>query len=174
MIPVLIPMCKNTELNKKVEKSILSQSILVNIIKCYYEGTKKRQRCYDEERLINEPIVRNICKEEAIKLDKKYVIIQDDDILQLNYDNFKVMREFLINNLDYGAISISGRTKDHNNSDKHIKIGCVMYKIECLKKISFIESSIKQCMCIDVTKSIRDQNYKFNYLDDKIRFMEIN
>jgi hypothetical protein len=174
MIPVLIPMIKGTELNKKVENSILFQSILVNIVKCYAPGKKHYQRYNGKDRIKNEPIARNRCKEEASRLNEEYVIIQDDDIVQLDYNNFKLMREFLINNKEYGAISIGGRTKERNKISLHVKINCVMYRLECLKKINFIESTIKSCMCGDVTKSIIDNNYKFNYLDDKIRVLETN
>jgi hypothetical protein len=99
IMQVLIPMREGTELNKRVENSILAQSILVNINNCYAPGKKHYQRYNGKDRLINEPIARNKCKEEGIKLNEEIVVIQDDDIVQLNRDNYKDMQEFLINNL---------------------------------------------------------------------------
>jgi hypothetical protein len=174
MIPVLIPMIEGTELKKKVENSIQSQSLYVNIIKCISPGKKHHQRYYGEDRLINEPIARNKCKEEAIKYNEEYCIIQDDDIVQLNSDNFKDLQSFLINNTDYGAVSIGGRTKDHSKILTHIGISCVMFRLDCLKKIVFIPSTKRSCMCEDVTAAIRDLAWKFDFLDNKIRVLEIN
>jgi hypothetical protein len=174
MIPILIPMIEGTELKKRIEDSIQSQSLYVNIIKCYAPGKKTRQRDYNSDRLKYEPMARNKCKEEAIKYNEEFVVIQDDDIVQLNSDNFKDMQSFLINNSSYCAVSIGGRTKDHSKILTHIGISCVMFRLDCLKKIIFKRSSIDRCMCGDVTSAIRKLGYKFDFLDDKIRVLEIN
>jgi hypothetical protein len=174
MIPVLIPMIEGTELNKRIEDSIQSQSLYVNIIKCYAPGKKTRQRDYNSDRLKYEPMARNKCKEEASQYNEEYCIIQDDDIVQLNCNNFQDMREFLINNIEYGAVSIGGRTRDHSKVLTHIGISCVMFRLACLKKITFIQSTKRNCMCGDVTSAIRELGFKFDFLDDKIRVVEIN
>jgi hypothetical protein len=173
MILVLIPMIEGTELKEKIEKSIQSQSLYINIIKCYAPGKKTRQRDYNSDRLKFEPAARNKCKEEAIKYNEEFCVIQDDDIVQLNSDNFKDMQEYLINNSSYGAVSIGGRTKDHSKILTHIGISCVMFRLDCLKKIVFIPSTKRSCMCGDVTATIRELGFKFDYLDDKIRILEI-
>ena len=155
-----------------MEGKIVSQTLKSIISKCYAPGSKRRQRNYCDERLKYEPIARKECQKKAIELNEEYCIIQDNDILQLDNNNFKDMQEFLINNNDYGAISIGGRTKDHNKILNHIGISCVMFRLDCLKKIEFINSTKRSCMCEDVTKSIRDLGYKFNFLDNKIRVFE--
>ena len=167
-------MIENTELKQKVEKFIIQQSIQVNIIKCYAPGKKHCQRYYGEDRLINEPIARQLCQSNAIKLNDEYCIIQDDDIVQLHKNNFELMQNFLINNKDYGAISISGMTNNPNKIPDHVKISCVMFRLECLNKIEFIRSTTNNCMCADVTRSIRNAKYKFDFLDEQIRVMELS
>lgn len=159
-------------LHSGVEYSIIEQSLSCDIRKCYWLGSRRPQRCYNEERLTHEPTARYICQQQAIAYHEEFCIIQDADIVQLDKGNFIEMKNFLAENEDYGAISIGGRTKDHNIILNHIGISCVMFRLDCLKNIVFTRSTKNACMCEDVTRSIRDINYKFNFLDNKIRVVE--
>ena len=164
---VLIPMVEGTLLKSKVEESILQQTIKSEIIKCYAPGSVQRQRYYTEERLINEPIARTKCKEEATKFDGLYAVIQDSDIVHLKITNFEESEKYLNDNPVCGAVSMS------KDKVKHRPISCVMFRLTCLKNILFNRSSINNCMCNDVHESIINLGFTFDRLDGNNRIMEL-
>jgi hypothetical protein len=165
---VFIPMVENTFLDEQVERSIDMQTSSTEIVECYAPGTVRPNRDFCEERLINEPIARNLCKKNAIDFGSDFCVIQDDDIFHTCKTNFEDMKRFLTNNTDFGAVSIGGQKEM-----KHIKISCVMFRLDCLSKIDFIRSTFDSCMCNDVAKSIIREGFKFDYLDTKTRVLEL-
>jgi len=119
------------------------------------------------------------CRKLAIEQGVDFVIIHDDDLLNLNNDNFIKAKRFLETNIDFGAVALSrnkiNRTDPivfDNITAPHICSGVIMIKKDALDKLSFGNSPDKPT-CVSVSLSLRFNGLKYGYLDRMERIKHI-
>jgi hypothetical protein len=165
---IYIPIVKGQDLCKGVENSILNQSIPCKIHIISGDGDLNSSRNYSPLRLIEEPRVRNECRATAMWYGDNYSVIQDRDCKHLYDENILDMMSFLQDNPLHGAVSIGLNYGDQN----HICLICVMFRWDALAKLNF-HNKYGKCLCQEVTEDIRNMGYKYGYLDNKKRIVEI-
>jgi len=147
------------------EPTICKQNIDINIIKIFYSLSNNINNKW-------KPIVKEVCKKNILESnnDDDFVVINDCEFTNLYDTNFYEMRCFLINNTDYGAVSLYSKQSPDFRSG-HVCAGLVMFKKSALKITKF-DMFPNDSSCISVMKSLNDNGWKYGYLDDKIRCLK--
>jgi hypothetical protein len=154
ILPVIIPLGKGY----KTVDIYQNIDFKIYIIEDICEAVNKREKIAH---------TKNRCKDFALTLHSDFVVFNDSDLKHLYETNFEEMMQFFKNNKEYGAVSLlRDRVKNH------VCNGVTMFKYEALKVIDFGNSPyLPTCHCL--FESLKKANFKFDYLDDKIRIEEI-
>ena len=164
----------NKPVNDEVRKSIVAQPTSENrhfdIINGVFDPAVKK--------MMGIVKAKELAKKQALKYSDPYTIITDNDILQLNTNNFNDMIEFLESHKDYGAVALlrednffEGLNYDPEKNN-HICNGCMMVRKEALKDLHFGRSSTKPT-CWPMAKGLYKAGWKYGYLDSIPRIRHI-
>jgi hypothetical protein len=138
----------------------------VRVVDCTFnDEIPKRQRIAK---------AKNKCLKIARRLKSTFIVIHDDDLLELYPDNLLTLEKFLIQNSSYGACALFRENRRTTSVhyipkiDNHICSGVVMIRPEALPIINFGDSEYR-CTGHAVGKSLTDTGFLYGYVDNKLR-----
>lgn len=114
---------------------------------------------------------REKTRECAQKDSGEYLVFHDSDILNLYEDNIEVMLKFLQNHLDYGIVSLC---RDYRY-EGHIICSVMMIRRTVLNLLDFYSLLPNRPLhgCFAIMKSALSHNFKYDYVDEKVRIKHI-
>jgi hypothetical protein len=160
---IFIPSPAHETVPDDVLRSIRVQGVEPEIIDCTFDlAIPKRKRII---------MAKTKCKEIGLSCADDYVVLNDNDLVHLQADNFEVMTKFLEENFHFGAVSLLrmgmpiGETVYNAKIKNHICSGCIMFTREGLEKVSFDDGIGERPTCFIIGESLALSDKKYGYLD---------
>lgn len=178
MIKLYIPLETQQNVPQCVVDSILSQTVVAEIVECRTPGITKSQRSNKHRTF--EANSRNLCVEK-IGQDNgtaDYYFMQDSDIRHLCASNFADMILFLETNPAWGGVDLYREPpvalipSRIQREPGHVRMSCCVLRKEFWNNIRFETKG--SCLCTCVSSLVRGAGFKYGYLDiRKDRIIEI-
>lgn len=156
---IYIPIRENV--NESILQAIRKQSLFCNIenVLCNYDISIDKK--------IRIAKAKEECKLRALNSDDEFAIFHDSDMLNLCDDNFETLLRFMLNNNDYGAVSL------YRRSDLHVCNSVMMVRRSILHQIDFTLLSPPRPTCISVMASAKNNGFKYGYVDKVFRVRHV-
>jgi len=112
---------------------------------------------------------KEACFDKAEKSDCEFVIIHEDDCIELFTDNFENMLKFLIANESYGAVAL--RRTPHPITT-HVCCGVMMIRKDFIKDKNMFSGNVGH-ICYDLINYFKTKGVGYGYIDKRQHLQQV-
>lgn len=156
---------------KVVLESISSQTVQTEVIQSVSEPSTNSVS-------LRLNLNRNKCRDLALATGDEFAVICDRDLRHRFEDNFKLMRQFLKDNQDFGGVNLLKHEGEFiqlyfTRYPMHICDSCCMLRKAALKDADW-NLDPTAGSCTNLSNSLYNAGWKYGYLDGIVRVDHLN
>lgn len=170
-LQVYIPAAIGQEVPEEVFDGIERQDIDAEVSVIHVPGLVESEGNFSRDRVMGEIAAREALRVTACRRpDDDIVVMQDSDVVHLERDNLRALREAIEASPGLGALALSARVD--GRTMQHIPLHCVAIRVSIFRKVQFKDPG-GLCTCIDFARQVR-QHGRYWWLDGRCRVKEIS
>lgn len=160
-LDVYMPLPTGHFIPATVMATLAEQTVTCKLIPCCTPGVITDRPDYDKlAKLAGECASRNLGLDMMIRSGKEYAAMQDRDVVHLHSDNYEKALDWLRNNEEYGALSMSWKPY---RVTEHIRITALVIRIKAIAGIRF-HYDYRKHLCITFTEDIKAAGFTYGFL----------